>query len=149
MLIEDCKAAQALRHAESWAEAVALAANPLIELGYAKTEYIQGIIDNTREYGPYYLIAPGIALPHARPQQGAIRNGVAFTTLSQPVSFGHDECDPIWLLICVSATDAEQHIKTIQAIASLLDNSVLITQIQQARNDNELYRLLASATVDI
>ncbi|QBH98732.1 PTS sugar transporter subunit IIA [Limnobaculum zhutongyuii] len=148
-MIVDCKAAQALRHAESWEEAVALAATPLIELGYAKIEYIQGIIDNTLEYGPYYLIAPGIALPHARPEQGAIRNGVAFTTLSQPVNFDHDECDLIWLLICVSATDAEQHIKTIQTIASLLDNSALITQIQQARSDDELYRLVDSAIVGI
>ncbi|MCD1125762.1 PTS sugar transporter subunit IIA [Jinshanibacter sp. LJY008] len=147
-MIEDCKTTQASRHAESWREAVALAATPLIELGYAKAEYIQGIIDNTLEYGPYYLIAPGIALPHARPEQGAIRNGVAFTTLSQPVSFGHDDCDRIWLLICVSATDAEQHIKTIQTIASLLDNSVLIAQIQQAKSDDELYRLLYLASVD-
>ncbi|AWH89968.1 PTS sugar transporter subunit IIA [Limnobaculum parvum] len=148
-MIEDGKATQASRHVESWREAVALAATPLIELGYAKIEYIQGIIDNTLEYGPYYLIAPGIALPHARPEQGAIRNGVAFTTLSQPVSFGHEECDPIWLLICVSATDAEQHIKTIQAIASLLDNSALIAQMQQAKSDEQLYRVLHSATVDI
>ncbi|MBK5142555.1 PTS sugar transporter subunit IIA [Budviciaceae bacterium BWR-B9] len=148
-MIEDCKTTQASRHVESWREAVALAATPLIELGYVKTEYIQGIIDNTLEYGPYYLIAPGIALPHARPQQGALRNGVAFTTLSQPVSFGHDECDPIWLLICVSATDAEQHIKTIQTIVSLLDDSALIAEIQKAKSDNQLYQLLHSATVDI
>ncbi|WP_159566444.1 PTS sugar transporter subunit IIA [Budvicia diplopodorum] len=147
-MIEDRRAAQARRHAALWQEAVTVAAGPLIELGHARPEYIQGIIDNTKEYGPYYIIAPGIALPHARPEQGALRNGVVFTTLAQPIAFGHEEGDPVWLLIAISATDAEQHIKTIQQLAELLQQSEFIQSIKQSTTDGELYQLLSSVKAD-
>lgn len=148
MLIEDHRAAQALRQADGWRDAVTLAALPLIALGHVQPDYVQGIIDNTEEYGPYYIIAPGVALPHARPEQGALSNGVAFTTLSKPVEFGHDEGDPVWLLICISATDAEQHIYTIQRLANLLQQDEFIQRLKQATTDRELYDLLSAVSTD-
>ncbi|EYE82072.1 putative phosphotransferase enzyme, partial [Salmonella enterica subsp. enterica serovar Heidelberg str. N1514] len=56
--------------------------------------YLDGIIENTLKWGPYYLIAPGIALPHARPEQGANHNQISVTTLATPVAFGNADCDP-------------------------------------------------------
>lgn len=142
MLIKDSRTTQAKRRVPSWREAIMLATAPLVELGYAKEEYGQSIIDNTLEYGPYYLIAPGIALPHARPEQGALSNGVAFTTLEEPVPFGNEECDPVWLLISICATDAQLHIKTIQRIAMLIEQSETLERIKSAQDDRSLCRLL-------
>ncbi|EBW4528377.1 PTS sugar transporter subunit IIA, partial [Salmonella enterica subsp. enterica serovar Rissen] len=103
-MINDVKWIQAQRHASDWRHALDIAVRPLITFGAAAPCYLDGIIENTLKWGPYYLIAPGIALPHARPEQGANHNQISVTTLATPVAFGNADCDPIWLLLCASAT---------------------------------------------
>lgn len=94
-MINDVKWVQAQRHANDWRHALDIAVRPLITFGAAAPSYLDGIIENTLKWGPYYLIAPGIALPHARPEQGANHNQMSVTTLSTPVAFGNADCDPI------------------------------------------------------
>jgi mannitol/fructose-specific phosphotransferase system IIA component (Ntr-type) len=57
-----------------WKQAVVEAVAPLIENGYVESRYVDAIIENTAQYGPYYVIAPNIALPHARPEQGVLKS---------------------------------------------------------------------------
>ncbi|WP_336220302.1 SgcA family PTS sugar transporter subunit IIA [Citrobacter amalonaticus] len=138
-MINDVKWVQAQREAKDWREAVAIAARPLVAFGAAQPGYVDGIIDNTLNWGPYYLIAPGIALPHARPEQGANYNQVSITTLSTPVCFGNEECDPVWLLLCVSATDANAHIHTIQRISQFIDSPERLAAVREAASDDALF----------
>lgn len=88
-MINDVKWVQAQRHASDWRHALDIAVRPLITFGAAAPCYLDGIIENTLKWGPYYLIAPGIALPHARPEQGANHNQISVTTLATPVAFGN------------------------------------------------------------
>lgn len=85
-MINDVKWVQAQRHASDWRHALDIAVRPLITFGAAAPCYLDGIIENTLKWGPYYLIAPGIALPHARPEQGANHNQISVTTLATPVA---------------------------------------------------------------
>lgn len=62
-MINDVKWVQAQRHASDWRHALDIAVRPLITFGAAAPCYLDGIIENTLKWGPYYLIAPGIALP--------------------------------------------------------------------------------------
>lgn len=144
MLITHPRLVQAKRAATDWQQALVVALRPLLTEGAATADYVQGVIDNTLAWGPYYLVAPGIALPHARPEQGARGNGIAITTLEKPVCFGHDECDPVWLLIALCATDATAHLATIQRISALMDNSELVAQLRDAQTDARLYELLSA-----
>lgn len=80
-MINDIKWVQAQRKATDWRQAVEIATRPLVAYGAAQPCYVNGIIENTLNWGPYYLIAPGIALPHARPEQGANYNQVSITML--------------------------------------------------------------------
>lgn len=93
-MINDVKWVQAQRHASDWRHALDIAVRPLITFGAAAPCYLDGIIENTLKWGPYYLIAPGIALPHARPEQGANHNQISVTTLSTPVAFGNADAIP-------------------------------------------------------
>lgn len=145
MLIPHPRLAQAKRRVTDWRQALTVALEPLQNAGYTRTDYCQGVIENTRKWGPYYIVAPGVALPHARPEQGAKANGIAVTTLDQPVCFGHEDCDPVWLLFALSATDANAHLATIQRISALLDDSRLLAQLREARTDSELFHRLTAA----
>ena len=54
-------------------EAIREAGNALCRAGACSPQYVQAMIASYRELGPYFVIAPGLALPHARPEQGAIK----------------------------------------------------------------------------
>ena len=51
--------------ATTWQEAVRLSVEPLIDSGAVLPEYYDAIIASTEEYGPYYILCPGMAMPHA------------------------------------------------------------------------------------
>ena len=46
------------------------------------------MIDVVRDMGPYIVLAPGLAMPHARPEMGAKQVGAALVTLEKPIDFG-------------------------------------------------------------
>lgn len=52
-------------------EAIREAGEALCRAGACSPQYVQAMVDSYRELGPYFVIAPGLALPHARPEQGA------------------------------------------------------------------------------
>ena len=79
--------------ASDWEEAVRIGAGMLVEQGCAKQSYVDGIIASVKELGPYIVIADGIAMPHTRPEQGAIGIGCSLITLDQPVKFDGDDSE--------------------------------------------------------
>ena len=54
----------------SWQEAIELAAQPLLDKHEIEERYIKAIIDKVEAFGPYIDLGLGIALPHARPEEG-------------------------------------------------------------------------------
>ena len=90
---------------KDWQEAINFSMASLLAKNYISENYIQAIKDSTISNGPYYILAPGVAMPHARPECGALKTGMSLTLLKQGVYFpGNDE--PIKLLIGLSAADA-------------------------------------------
>ncbi|MGT2887951.1 PTS sugar transporter subunit IIA [Streptococcus didelphis] len=93
--------------ANSWQEAVKLSVEPLIESGAVKEEYYQAIIDSTEEYGPYYVLMPGMAMPHARPEAGVQRDAFSLITLTEPVTFSDGK--EVQVLLALAATSSAIH----------------------------------------
>ena len=54
---------------------------------------------STRSSAPYYVLGPGLAMPHARPEDGVNRLGLALTVLKEGVNFGSEGNDPVRLLV--------------------------------------------------
>ena len=50
--------------ANSPEEAIREAGNALCRAGACSPQYVQAMVDSYRELGPYFVIAPGLALPH-------------------------------------------------------------------------------------
>lgn len=111
--------------AVDWRNAIQISCEPLVEVGAATPAYPQHCIDLVAEHGPYVVLAPRLALAHARPEDGALRTGIAVATLSRPVSFGHPDNDPVDLIFAFCSPDKDQHVgllsKLAERIASGLD----------------------------
>lgn len=101
-------------------EAIIAAGDALHASGSCNHEYVQAMVANYREFGPYFVIAPGLAMPHARPEQGAQHPQLSFIRLREPVVFGHSENDPVRLVLGLAATGQDEHIELIQKLVTLL-----------------------------
>ena len=60
--------------ASDWEDAVRKAAQPLVDEGKVKTSYVDDIIKGVKEMGPYIVLTKHVALPHARPESGALES---------------------------------------------------------------------------
>lgn len=72
---------------KDWQEAINFSMASLLAKNYISENYIQAIKDSTISNGPYYILAPGVAMPHARPECGALKTRMSLTLLKQGVYF--------------------------------------------------------------
>jgi mannitol/fructose-specific phosphotransferase system IIA component (Ntr-type) len=117
------------RHADDYKEAIHIGGELLVNDGKATPEYVSAMIDAVKEFGPYMVIAPGIAMPHARPEDGALAVGLSLVTLSTPVCFGNPENDPVRVVTCLCSTDSSSHIELLQRAVALLGDSDAMSKI--------------------
>jgi mannitol/fructose-specific phosphotransferase system IIA component (Ntr-type) len=107
-------------NAADWREAVKKSGELLLNTGVCEPRYIQAMIKAVEELGPYMVLAPGIALAHARPEDGVLKVGMAILTLAVPVNFGSPENDPVRLVIAFAGVDHHSHVSMLQELALFL-----------------------------
>lgn len=119
--------------ASDWEAAVRHGGRLMIDAGLVEERYVEAIIRNHREIGPYFVIAPGIAMPHAKPENGVIKTGYALVTLNTPVEFGDEDNDPVDILIFAGAINREEHNQeAVPQIAELCDSDEYIEALRSA-----------------
>jgi len=80
-----------------------------------------------------------MAMPHARPEEGVLKNSFALVTLDKPVVFGDPDNDPIDILITLAATDAKtMNEESIVEVVTLLDDETRIERLRKAKTREEL-----------
>lgn len=130
--------------AADWQDAIRISVKPLEEEGDVKSCYKEEIIRNVNELGPYFILAPGVAMPHARPEQGAVNTQIAVTLLRHPVVFDKDDA-PVSLLIALSAADSNSHIDTLMTIADVLQDEEETDKLLNASTSEQLYECFHKA----
>ncbi|EHI70755.1 PTS sugar transporter subunit IIA [Streptococcus ictaluri] len=111
--------------ADTWQEAVKLAVTPLVESGAVEERYYQAIIESTEHYGPYYILMPGMAMPHARPEDGVNRDAFSLITLKEPVTFSDGKKAQVLLALAATSSAIHTSVAIPQIIALFeLDNAI-------------------------
>ncbi|VDR25635.1 Ascorbate-specific phosphotransferase enzyme IIA component [Raoultella terrigena] len=128
---------------EEWLQALEVCARPLLDAGVIAPEYVTAIVEQHARLGPYYVLAPGLAMPHARPEEGARGLGLSLLKLEQGVSFGSEEFDPIDIIIMLAAPDKHSHIEMISALAELFSSDEDMEQLHQAKTLEEIKAIIA------
>ena len=127
--------------ASDWIEAVKFAGKLLLEGGKITSRYIDAMVNTTKELGPYSVIVPGVAIPHARPEDGALDIGFSIVILKKPVKFNSPN-DPVYIIIGFSAIDKKIHIAALQQLAKLLSKSNFVDRLKNARDPEEVKKLI-------
>ncbi len=133
---------QYIESVSDWKEAIRVAGRPLLDDGSISQDYIDAIIQQKEEIGPYFVIAPRIAMPHARPEQGAKALGLSIVKLGNAVIFDADENDPVDAIFMFSAPDSNSHIDMISQLAEVLSDDDAMERIFNARSKEELNAIL-------
>lgn len=108
--------------AETWEDVIRHGGQLMVDAGFTEPTYTEAMIDVVRDMGPYIVLAPGLAMPHARPEMGAKQVGTALVTLEKPIDFGSPENDPVSVAVFLCAPNKEEHSQLLTDIATLFED---------------------------
>ena len=122
--------------------AIELAGELLVQSGKAKHSYVASMLDAVERFGPYIVIAPGIALAHGKPSEDVIETGLSLLVLKQAIEFKHAQNDPVQLVFGLAATDHESHIETMAKLAELLSDQERVSTLLTSSDSDQIRVLL-------
>ncbi|MGX7107411.1 BglG family transcription antiterminator [Hutsoniella sourekii] len=132
------KSIQLSLEANDWREAIRLSAKPLLDNNSIENIYIEKMIESVEENGPYIVIAPHVAMPHARPEYGSNKIGISINSLKKPVEFGHNSNDPVKFIFCLSAIDESSHLNVLSDLVTLLNDDKFLKLLDSTNNRDDV-----------
>jgi len=123
-----------------WRQAVRAGGELLVKAGKCEVRYVDAMIKAVEEMGPYMVLAPGLALAHARPEDGVKQVGMSIITLATPVEFGSESNDPVKLVISFGGVDNKSHIGMLQELAEFLMEPANQLFLENATSIEEVLR---------
>lgn len=128
--------------ADDWQDAIRKAAAPLVEQQKVKPSYVDEIINGVLEMGPYIVITEHVALPHARPEAGALQSAIGIATLKKPIEFGNKNNDPVKYMFTLSATDNNGHLQALAEMAGLFEEKEFFKMLDTATSPKDVMNYL-------
>lgn len=123
---------------DNWKEAIRVASEPLIVNKSITEDYVDAMIANVEELGPYIVIAPEIALPHARPECGVKKIGMSLLRLEDSVYFSEKEKHRAKLIVVLAAEDNEKHLTALAQLSTMFSDEGVLENLMKAKNEEEI-----------
>lgn len=114
----------------------------LVQSGAVEPQYVEAMKESIVQNGPYMVIVPGVAILHARPEDGVRRVCMSLVTLSEGVPFGHKDNDPVRIAIAFGAVDHHQHLDALSGLMQLLSDNQAVADIQAAESVDRVVQIL-------
>lgn len=131
----------------NWEEAIKLGTDMLIASGAIEPRYHDSIVSKIKEMGPYIVLAPGLAMPHARPEEGVKKTAFALVTLKEPIDL---EGEAISVLLTLAGSDSDVHMEGIMEITQAFedenhDDGVNIQKFLDCKTNEDVYAVIDAA----
>ncbi|MBL1228206.1 PTS sugar transporter subunit IIA [Enterococcus sp. BWB1-3] len=107
---------------ENWEEAVKISCENLLEKEIINQTYIDEIIDCVKEFGPYIVIVPGVAMPHSSEKsEGVFGTAISFTKMPKEIVFEEGNAEKnASLFFTLAAKNSEEHVQNISKLSEML-----------------------------
>ena len=122
--------------------AIELAGDLLVASGRVTPEYTNAMIEVLESHGPYFVIAPGIALAHSKPADSVLSTGLSLVTLAEPMIFGNEANDPVRLVFGLCAVDHDSHIELLAELSALLSDNETVNILLNAVDSEQIRELI-------
>ncbi|WP_099302259.1 BglG family transcription antiterminator [Bacillus sp. Marseille-P3800] len=136
---------QQLDAVEDWDEALRQASKPLVDQGIVEPRYVDALVAN-KDRDPYIVIGPGLAIPHAAPEEGVIQTGMSLLQLKEPVHFTEEE--QIHVIIVIAAKDKHQHIRALRQLIKLAGSTKDRRAFLQAPSIEKMANIIMAYSMD-
>lgn len=123
-------------------DALDITCSTLIEQGKVEKSYLEAIKQKHKEIGAYYVLAPKIAMPHARPEDGVNTAGLQVTVFKNGVNLESKDNGDVYFSVTLAAIDSDSHIQTIVALSELFQNDADVDAIIAAQNKKDIEAIL-------
>ena len=123
-------------------DAIRKSGDLLVEHKMATQDYVSGMLADAMINGQYFVIAPGIAMPHTRTEEGALDVGMSIVTLRTPIEFGHPKNDPIRIVIGFCTVDHQKHLKVLAQMRELLIDEESVKGLLEAKEIKDIMKII-------
>lgn len=133
----------------TWQEAIKLGTDMLVASKAINPSYYNAIISCVKKMGPYIIIAPNFAMPHARPEDGVNRTAFALVTLNTPVYFeGEDQ--PVDVLVTLAGSTSDEHMQGLMEVTQILDDEdsptgIDLDKLRACNSKEDVYAVIDNA----
>lgn len=132
--------------ADNWQKAIEKASQPLLKNKSINSKYVDAMVNSVRKFGPYIVIGPGIALAHARPEDGVSKLDVCVASLFEPIEFGNKTNDPVKIIFVLSAIDSYSHLNILKTIVNLINKPNKIDELFKRNSKASFKKILFDET---
>ncbi|MDY4594308.1 MAG: PTS sugar transporter subunit IIA [[Pasteurella] aerogenes] len=133
---------QLVEYCNDWQQAIRICATPLLKEGLIENRYLHNIFELFQKLGPYFVVAPHIAMPHARPEDGAINTGLSLLVVKQGVRF-NSENDPVYLIVMLAANNTNNHLNMLAQLAEFLANEEDVLRVTRSSSITEISEVIS------
>lgn len=134
----------AIAEVADFTEAIAESGKLLQASGRVTAEYVDQMLAAVSDYGPYIVIAPGVAIAHSRPSEAVLETGLSLVKPIRAVASGHSSNDPVRLVFGLAAYDHASHIDLMKDLAAVLGNQQVMKSLLISSSIGEIRTLIAS-----
>ena len=121
---------------KDWEEAMRISGEVMKKKGLVTDQYIDQVIADVKEYGPYIVIVPGVAMPHSSAKNEGVKGtGIGCTIFPNTVSFEEENPEKdAKLFFMLAAKDSDQHMENIANLSNMLMEDGLIDDLMAVKN---------------
>jgi Phosphotransferase system mannitol/fructose-specific IIA domain (Ntr-type) len=130
---------QTVDFVKDWEESIKIASKPLLEKNIIKKKYVEAMIESIKKLGFYVVLRENLAMPHARPEEGAIDTGISLLKLKQPVNYGDEK---VYIVIVLASKDSDSHTEILMKLVELFQDDESIEELIKAETIEEVRRVV-------
>ena len=121
-------------------EAIIITGNLLVENGYVKEGYVEGMFEREKIYNTY--IGNGIAIPHGTSayKKEIIKSGIVVLQFKEAINYGENKAH----LVIGIAGIGDEHLDILSKIAITIEDMETVNKIVSSNSQSEIYNILLS-----
>lgn len=128
----------------NWQEALEIACQPLLEDQVVLEEFVQDCEKQIGQSEFYGFLGEKMAIPHTRPENGILKDGVSFLVLKEPVEFPNGQ--QINFIVPLAFYNLTRHLRAINQLANLSSQKDLIQQMISCGDATMVYQQIRKYT---
>lgn len=128
-----------------WHEAIHRVSDDMIRDGFFDKAYVDEAIDNVEEYGNYIIVAPHIALAHARKETGVHADGIGLLVCREGIHF--EDGDVVHLLFFFCQKGDTSYLDLFKEIIALGQDEAHVRGLSCCTTAETVYQKIADILV--